>query len=177
MVFESQIISPVPSPPSALVNIMAWILAIFGGGAACVAILKNVMLFLPKKELAEAMQQSGQEIPMLAKIMSHSEFFFALIFSVALLFVGISLLKRKNWARIVTIIMITLGILLNIAFLVVLFTLLPEMINVSRGEPIAEIRVINFMQVFFAILAVAFLALQIFVIKNLCSQKIRKEFQ
>ena len=185
MDFEPQVISPTQSPPSAFVNILAWILILFGGFVACMAILRNIILspFLTKKGMTGAMQQTEQieEIPIMAKMMfSHNEYFFlfALVFSVVMLVVGIGLLKRKNWARIITIIMIALGIFSNIAVLVLLFTLFSEMTNLSGGEAIAvEIqKLIRFIQVFGAILVVACLALHIFIINKLCSLKIKEEF-
>lgn len=179
MDFEPQVISPVPPPPSSFVNALGWILILCGSCSACVTILKNIIFppFLSKEELTEAMQQSS----LIAKIMfSHSEYIFlsGLILSIAMLVVGIGLLKRKNWARIITIVMVALGILFYAAILVLLFTLFSEMINVLGGEAGAgEIqKLLNFIQVFGTVLTGFFLVFHIFIIKKLCSAKIKEEF-
>ena len=174
MDFEPQIISPVPSSPSRFVNVLAWILILCGSCSACATILLSLF---SEKGLAEGVQQSN----LIAKIMlSHGEYIFltALIFSITMLTVGIGLLKRKNWARIVTIIMVAWGVLFYIAILVLLFTLFSEMTNVVGGEPAAaEIqKLLSFIQVFGAILAVSFLGFNILIIKKLCSLKIKEEF-
>jgi hypothetical protein len=178
MVFEPQIISPTPSPPSRFVNALGWILILLGGFAACFTIFKKVIFppFFP-----QGVQQSEQ-MPILARMMfSHSDYFllFVLILSIAMLTVGIGLLKRKNWARVITITTTALGVMFNIAFLVILFTLFPEMTNMSGGEPIAvEIqKLLNFIQNSGAVLAIILLVFQFFIIKKLSSPKVKEEFQ
>jgi len=95
-----------------------------------------------------------------------------------MLVVGIGFLKRKNWARVIVIAIAALGILFYAAILVLLFTSLYEITNVLGGEPAAvEIqRLLNLIQVFGAMLTVFLLGFHIFIIKTLCSLKIKEEF-
>jgi len=76
------------------------------------------------------------------------------------------------------IIIIALGILFYIAVLVLLFTLFSEMAKVLGGEPAAsEIqKLLNFTQIFGAVLTVSLLGYHIFIIKELCSLRIKGEF-
>ncbi|MDR2861984.1 MAG: hypothetical protein LBV07_05495 [Syntrophobacterales bacterium] len=182
MDFEPPIILPTPSPPSTFVNILAWILILCGGLATCAAACKSIMFFSPfsGEELAET-GQIGEFSIITKAIFSHSEYLFllALFFSLAMLIIGIGLLKRKNWARIIIIIAAVLGILFDILALVILFTLFPEMTNMSGGEAIAgEIqKLLNFIQAVGTAVVIIFLAIHVFIIKKLCSSMVREEFQ
>lgn len=169
---------------STFINVLSWIFIVIGGFSTFISILQNIMVqtIFRKEEISQAMQQAEQteNIPVFAQFMfNHFDLFFllVLILSSTSLISAIALLKRKNWARILFIVLMSLGIGWNVIGLILQFTMFSSMPEMTGGDIPPEFQ--NMMQIMkFAsvIMVVGISALFGFVIKKLCSQQIKEEF-
>ena len=174
-----------PPQKSTFVNVLAWIFIVLGGFTTFISTLQNIMIhaFFPKEEMNQAFHQAEQseQIPEYVEFMlSNFDLFFTifLIISVTTLISAIALLKRKNWARIVFIALMSLGIAWNVFGTVIQFTIFNSMPEFTGSEaPPAEFE--NMMQIIkisSVIMVIAISSLFGFIIKKLCSKRIRSEF-
>ena len=169
-------------PKSTFVNVLAWIFIIFGGFSTFIGILQNIMIHLlfPKQEMENAIEQAGasSELPAFAEFMfNHFDMFFlaVLILSATSFISAIALLKRKNWARIIFIIIMSLGILWNLFGLVMQFTMFESFPQGHQAPPEFE-SMQKIMQIASVTMVIALSTLFGFVIKKLCSKQIIEEF-
>ena len=171
---------------STFVNVVAWIFIIFSGFATLIGILQNIMVHIVFKEfgLQQSMDQASPpaDIPFIAKmIFNHFDLliFVFLIMSATCLVVSIAMLKRKNWARIVFIILMCLGIVYNLGGLVFQFIMLGSMDEFGGGfPPPPEFKnMFVIMKIAFIIIALGISALLGYIIKKLSSKNIKAEFQ
>ena len=169
---------------STFVNVLAWVFIVLGGFATFISILQNIMIqmFFPKEEISQAMQQSEQteNVPFFAQFMFNSIDLFFLLFlilSTISLISAIALLKRKNWARIIFIILMSLGIGWNILGLILQFIMFSSMPEMAGGDvPHEFANMMQIMKIASVIMVIGFSALFGFVIKKLCSKQIKEEF-
>jgi heme/copper-type cytochrome/quinol oxidase subunit 2 len=100
-----------------------------------------------------------------------------MFFSLAILISAIALLKRKNWARIFFIVVMSLGIIWNISGLAIQFTIFNSLPEVS-GEsiPASFQNMMLIMKTASVIMAIGLSILFGYIIKKLCSRQIRTEF-
>ncbi len=176
--------TPKPAQRSTFVNVLAWIFIVIGGFTTFISILQNIMIRMmnPKQEMAQAMQQAENagQIPAYASFMfNHINLFFLLflVVSATSLFAAIALLKRKNWARIVFIVLMALGIAWNIGGLLMQFTIfssMPEMAGMAAPPEFGKIMLI--MKIASVIMVIVFSALFGWIIKKLMSTPIKAEF-
>jgi hypothetical protein len=170
---------------STFVNVLAWIFIIFGGLTTFISILQNIMIhkMFPKEEMTQAAQQASQNenFPAFAEFMfNHFDLFIFLILvlSATNFISAIALLKRKNWARIFFIFLMSVGIIWNIFGLILNFTMfnsMPEMAGSSAPPPEFQ-EMMQIMKYATVVMAVGISALFGFVIKKLCSTTIKEEF-
>lgn len=174
-----------PPQKSTFVNVVAWIFIVFGGFATFMSILQNIMLHFvfPKDQMNRAIQQGGQheQIPAFAEFMfNHFDLFFILFFllSATSLISAIALLKRKNWARIVFIVLMSLGIIWNIGGLGFQFMMFSSMNEFTQGQAIPPEfqNMMQVMRIASIMMVIAISSLFGFVIKKLCSKEIKTEF-
>ncbi len=173
-----------PPQRSNFVNVLAWIFIILGGFATFMSILQNIMIqtMFPKEQMAQAMQQAEKtdQMPAFANfIFGHFDLFFLffLLVSATSLVSAIALLKRKNWSRIVFIVLMSLGIVWNVGGLVLQFTMfssMPEM--ASKGAPPEFENMMLIMKIASVIMVVVISTLFGWVIKKLISAPIKAEF-
>lgn len=183
MDFEFQA-EPTPPQRSTFVNVLAWIFIVLGGFATFISILQNIMIqtMFPKEEMAHALQQAKNtdQMPAFASFMfGHMDLFFLffLVVSATSLIAAIALLKRKNWARIIFILLMALGILWNVGGLILQFTMfssMPEMAH--HGAPPEFEKIMLIMKIASVIMVAAISALFGWIIKKLTSASIRAEF-
>jgi hypothetical protein len=169
---------------SIFVTVLAWIFIIIGGFSTFMAILQNVMLFFffPRDGFNQQISaaQFPDEMPTLFKIMfSHFDLFsvsFLVISSVTFIS-AIALLKRKNWARIMFILLMIVGIVWNVGGVVLQyfwFQTLPEMAGSQVPQEFEMMQNVTFSVGI--VMAVAFTILFGWIIKKLSSQSIVTEF-
>jgi len=126
---------------------------------------------------------NGPPIPPFAKFMvEHGHLFFVafLIISALTLASSIGLLKRMNWARLIFIAIMILGIVWNLGGMLIPFLLFPAVPPVPDHAPPGfgdqfEIMT-KVMTGFGVVIALAFSALFGWIIKRLVSPEIRREF-
>lgn len=115
--------SPAATPQkSTFVSILAWVFIVLSAGATAVSVLQSLLLYLlfPRAEMKAALANGlqSQAIPWGARVMvSHFEVFIwaFLVISVVMLVTAIGLLRRWNWARRIFILLMAMGIVWNLA--------------------------------------------------------------
>ncbi len=169
-------------PKSIFINVLAWIFIVLSGFSTFIGILQNIMIYFifPKKEVGGAIEQSANapEMPAFVEfIFNHLDllFLFFLLLSLASFISAIALLKRKNWARIIFIIIMSLGILWSVFGLVMQFTMFESFPQGGQVPPEFE-SMQSITQIASVIMAVVLISLFGFVIKKLCSKSIIEEF-
>lgn len=183
----------ITSPRSTFVTVVAWIFIILSGFATVISLLQNLMVrFMPRDMIDSAMQDSTFRVmPPAARFMfSHLQLLVlcALILTALMLAASIGLLQRRNWARLVFIGLLGLGIIYNLAGLVLQQSLMSSMTtqfsldSASSADStlrstaqqfdqmMAGIRVVMY------VVTIGFVALFGWIIAKLSSRPIREEF-
>lgn len=187
-------LNPPTTPKSTFVTVVAWIFIVLSGFATFISLLQNVMFgIMPRDLLNSTMQDTtlAQMMPSSARFMfAHFQLIVVLVFILCLitLLSSIGLLRRRNWARLVFIGLLGLGILYNIAGLVLQETMMSSftppfpMDSVFRADSTFRqtsqqfAQMMTGMRVVMFIFAVGFAALFAWIIAKLLSRPIREEF-
>jgi NADH:ubiquinone oxidoreductase subunit 6 (subunit J) len=171
---------------SSFVTGVAWTFIALAGFATLIALLQNIMLsvMMPAEEMQKTMRgaEQAQNIPAFARFMfDNFRLVFAsfLILSAVTLVSAIGLLKRKNWARLTFIGIMGVGVLWNVAGVVLPFLIFSSF-TMPEGAP-ADFRgqhdlMMKVMTAFTILIAVAFAGLFVWIIKRLVSNDIKREF-
>jgi len=172
---------------SGFVTALAWIFIVLAGFSTFISVLQNIMLtvMFSTEEFGALTReaQNVQEMPAVFRFMfANFRFFFLgfLIVSATTLVSAIGLLKRKNWARLIFVGIMTVGIVWNLSSLAMPFV----MSSVMSGMPTAAPSDIhdnfmlmwNIMMIVSIVICLAFAALFAWIIKRLVSQDIKSEF-
>jgi hypothetical protein len=169
---------------STFVNVLAWIFIIFGGFATFIGILQNILIHVmfPKDFMNQGIQQTknAEQVPAFVNFMiNHFDlvFLFFLIVSTISFISAIALLKRKNWARIVFIILLALGILWNVGAIAMMFTMFNTVPAIAgKATPPGFEKMMLIMKIASLIMVVGISSLFLWVIKKLTSAPIKAEF-
>lgn len=169
---------------STFVTVIAWIFIVLAGFSTFMTFLQNIMLFFffPRQEMRQQMSnpEVAEQIPAFFQFMfTYFDMFFFLAFliSLAAFVSAIGLLKRHNWARIVFIILLSLGILWNLGGMALQFTLFPSMQEMAGQAPPPEFQTMqNIIMTASLIMALTFSILFGWIIKKLASEPIVEEF-
>jgi uncharacterized membrane protein len=108
-------------PRSTFVTVVAWIFIVLSGFAACISLLQNVILGLMPRDAFKSLQQDtmfAHTVPSGPRFMlAHVQLvvFVMLVVCLITLASSIGLLRRRNWARLLFIGLLGLGILYNVA--------------------------------------------------------------
>lgn len=178
-----------PSTPvkSTFVTVMAWIFIVLASFTTLISILQNIMLQVmfagPDMANAMASANQAQDMPLFARVMANN---FRLIFaafmvlSATTLISAIGLLKRKNWARLLFIVIMGLGIAWNLVVFAMQLFMFPSMPQIPPDAPAdiqSEFQTISIvMTVVGAIIATSVSLLFGWIIKRLLSPAIASEF-
>ena len=170
-------------PRSAFVTAVAWVFIALAGFATLIAVLQNIMigLMFPADAMREV--ENAKDMPAFARFMfAHPQVIFGsfLAISAATLIAAIGLLRRKNWARLLFIGIMALGILWNVVSVALPFFMFSSMPPMPENTP-SDFRdsfdiVWKVMTVFTILMAVAFAVLFGWIIKRLVSREIKHEF-
>jgi hypothetical protein len=174
-----------PVARSTFVTVLAWIFIVLAGFATLISILQNIMVSMvfPMAEI-QAHAQDRPDMPWFATFMfSHVQLFFLLflVVSASTLGAAIGLLKRKNWARILFVALMCLGIAWNAAGLVLMFFFYSSFPIGPAGAnaPAAAQQFDVMLKVMFGfnvLLVAGFIWLFGWIVKRLVSEDIRREF-
>ena len=175
--------APALNPRSTFVTAVAWVFIALAGFSTAIAVLQNVMIALmfPREAMSEA--SNLKDVPVFFRFFAaHPQVFFAAFLAAsATTFVSaIGLLKRKNWARIVFMAILVLGIAWNLGGLLIMFLAFSPMPPIPDHAP-AEFRsgfetMWKVMTAFSVAIALGFAGLFGWIIKRLASVEIKREF-
>jgi len=181
-------------PKSTFVTVVAWIFIILSGFATFISLLQNLMVgFIPRDMFDSAMQDSTftHVMPPAARFMfSHLQLLILCFFILTALTLAasIGLLQRRNWARLLFVGLLGLGIVYNLAGLVLQQSMLSSMTSrfpldsaISADstfrttaqqfdQMMAGFRVVMY------VVTIGFAALFGWIIAKLLSRPIREEF-
>jgi hypothetical protein len=180
--------NPAPTPKSTFVTVVAWIFIVLSGFATFISLLQNVMVaFMPGDVFKGALQDTtfAHTMPSGPRFMfAHFQLlvFVMLVLCVITLVSSIGLLRRRNWARLLFIGLLSLGILYNIAALFLQQSMMSSF-NVSfpADSAFAPTRqqftqMMGAMKVVMLIVTIGCTALLAWIIAKLLSRRIRDEF-
>jgi len=121
-----------------------------------------------------------ENAPAMAKFMSQYFQLFVYGFCALALFTFVSsvaLLKRKNWARVAFIVILSLGVIWQVGGLIMQFSMFSDMPAPPTGEGFEDFeRMSNIIRWFSFVIAIAISGLFIWVIKKLATQPVIGEF-
>ncbi len=173
---------------SNFVTVVAWVFICLAGAGTVISLLQNVMVafLFPMKEMQQAMHDThGAPVPPLFQFMFlHFQLFVGAMFvlTATLFAASIGLLRRKNWARILFIVFMALGIawnLLGLVFQFAFFSAIPPVKMPPNAPPDFAAgfnTMMTVMMVVSAAIAIAFSVLFGWIIKRLVSDEVRAEF-
>lgn len=169
---------------STFVTVLAWFFIISGGFSAVITIMQNFMLFFlfPKEQIDQAFNSPGfsEEVPEIFQFMFKSfDWFFLLacVLSIVVCISAVGLLKRKNWARIVFVCLMSFGILWNIGGFAFQFFFFNSMSEIAGSTPPPEFQTMeDVMLIVSGMFAFAFALIFGWIIKKLVSRSIKAEF-
>jgi hypothetical protein len=167
--------------PSQFVTVLAWFSIVASALMLLVSAMQNIMLhvFFPPNALSLVSEADARMLPPFAMFMfSHFKaiVFAFFVLSVILLASSIGLLKRKNWARLVFVSLLVVGIAWTVGSLFLQQSMLVSMPRVEGPE---GKHIEDFMWIFRGIMivfAAVFTAIHGWLIYKLCSPSIRAEF-
>lgn len=172
---------------SGFITGLAWTFIVLAGFSTLIAILQHIMftVMFPADEFRAAIQEAESDLEMPGLIYFMFENFrlilVAFLFvSVATLISAIGLLMRKNWARLVFIGIMALGVLGNLVGLAMPFmmsSLMPEMADHPHSDFQDSFELMwNIMIGFSVVIGLVFAGLFAWVIKRLMAEDIKREF-
>lgn len=168
---------PNEAPQSTFVTVLAWMIVILSAFAALVGVMQNVMVnFLMPTMIANSPVAGGETFP--ATVFRVFAFLF-LVFAAFMAYCGYALLKRRNWARRVLIVVCGMGIAWGVVS-ILLFALgvgpggFPA--SGQTAVPPDMRHVFTAMIVMSSIITVGMCVLFGWLIKRLRSPAIREEF-
>jgi hypothetical protein len=170
---------------STFINVLAWIFIVLAGFATAISVLQNLMLMTMGvfDKLPEPSGPEAEGIPAFALFMfSHMRLFFFsfLLVSAVTLASAIGLLHRKNWARLVFVGILGLGIAWNLVGLV-----FEQVMFSSMGRPPSNAppgfdsefeTMMTMMRIFSFVFILAITSLFGWLIRRLMSEPVRAEF-
>jgi hypothetical protein len=177
---------PIPVARSSFVTAVAWVFIALAGFATFISVLQNIMIytFFPVDQMHTAMAQARerQEMPAFALFMfEHIREIFTgfLVVASSVLVVSIGLLKRCNWARVLFIWLLGLGIVWNLAGPILQWFFFRSMPQSPQAPPQVQAQFQTMgaiMVVFGTIMAVGMSILFGWIIRRLISPTIKSEF-
>lgn len=169
---------------SILVSVVAWLMIVGGGMSLLVSTLQNFlfMTVFPPDALAQLAQDGPTPLPPFAQFLfSHFLWFLRGFWLLALLTLvaGIGLLRRKDWARVVVIVLLGLGVVWNLGGLWIqqsmMSTMLPPADSPAEFSEMFN-RIASTIRVAAFVFALAFSGLFVWLITRLMSAPVKAEF-
>ena len=163
---------------SAFVTVLAWIFIAIGGFGTLISIAQSVMLHTLFPE--DATSSMPEDTPAIFAFMfdNFHLFFYGMWIICGVTFISaIGLLLRKNWARIVFIVLMGLGIawqFIGLGLQFVMFDSFPEMPAVDGAPEMETIK--TFFIVFSMLIGIGLAVLCGWIIKKLATSPIKEEF-
>ena len=176
--------SPLPAERSEFVTVVAWVFIGLSGFMTLMSVIQYFMfgMMMSLGPMQDGMNEVGAHMPAAAFVFRHLRLLIGAValLSLITLVVSIGLLKRWNWARLVFIGLMAVGIIWNVAGTIVQFMVLRAMPTLPPDAP-ADFRnlfeaMMSSMQIFSVIFGLGFCLLYGWIIVRLMSAKVRGEF-
>lgn len=176
-------------PRSSFVTVIAWIFIVISGFTTFISLLQNILIntVFPFEKFQEAKASAPKMPPMFDFMFDHFRFFFLafLLVSVVELVCAIGLLRRLNWARLMFVGILALGIVWTVGGLMLQHFMMDSMMRFQMDTapsmpPDFEAQMKGMMiavRVFSALFALGFAVLYAWIIKRLLSPSIAAEFR
>lgn len=173
---------------SGFVTGVAWTFIGLAGFATLIALMQNVMLsiMLTPEELRAPVREAeaAQDMPAFARfIFANPRLIFGAFFVVSAitLISAIGLLKRKNWARLVFVGIMVVGVIWNLGSLALPFFMFSAFVPPMPEHTPSDFRdsfqlMWAVMAAFTVVIALAFAGLFAWITKRLTSHEIKREF-
>lgn len=179
------------TPRSTFVTVVGWLFVAFSGFGTLIGVLQNLMLhlFFPLAQMRQDLPADAGLPPMFQFLAAHFAWFFALALAnnAAMLVASIGLLRRRNWARLLFIGLLVLGIASSVAGVAVQQAFMSEMMAMpgmhdlpaeAHADMQAQMQgMLIFMRVFGIGLTVAMAAVLGWIAWKLCTPQIVAEFR
>jgi hypothetical protein len=163
---------------STFVTVVAWIFIVGSGFATLVSAMQNVMFHLVFKD--DELAQVPDELPGIAAFMFENfqlVVLAVLLVSLSILISSIGLLKRKNWARLAFIVLMSLGIIWNLGGIVLQDIFLSSAPPMSNHPEFRDFQTMqSIMRWFSAIVGIGLAGLFGWIIWRLTRESVRREF-
>ena len=166
---------------STFVTVVAWVFIILSGFVSLIALLQNVMVqfMFPRDDLIKALENNPAAANMSTMdrlMLTGFEFFLAAFLVIALVSFAsaVGLLRRKNWARRLFIGVLSIGVLVNLAGLILQMTLWSAGSDSDLPADFQTMRMV--IQVFNSLIAVTLVAVCAWLVWKLMSPQIKAEF-
>lgn len=168
-----------PPRRSTFVTVLAWVFIVLSGFATLIAVLQNLMLNLmfPAEALQQMDQQQMEQMPAFARVIfgNFRLFFFGfLVLAATTLAASIGLLKRRNWARLLFVLIMALGIGWNCLGVYLQWAIFSMPQDLPQDSTFHTMSLL--IRGFSAVMAAAMCGLFGWIIKRLLSQQVRAEF-
>ena len=163
---------------STFVTVVAWIFIVGSSIATLVSLMQNIMFHVMLKETD--LSRATQDMPPVASFMfGHFQLIVLafLLISILMLASSIGLLKRNNWARLVFIVVLSLGIIWSLGGVVLqmfMFSSMPQMPPEPQFEQFQTMQ--SIIQWFAALMGIGIAVLFGWIIKKLTCASVREEF-
>jgi hypothetical protein len=172
---------------STFVTVLAWVFIGLSSFTLFIAILQNLMMHMmfrgPEFEQAIQATKDDPQAPAFASYLFEYMFVFFALFllvSIASLLASVGLLRRRNWARLLFIALMGVGIVWNIGGFVLQLIMFPSMSDlpgVASDDFVRQFQIMFVvMAVFGGLMALGFSALFGWIITRLVSPPIVAEF-
>ena len=138
-------------------------------------------VILQRNEVAESIREqieNGTMPPIAGLFYTHQNLFIMLSFvrSIVSLVASIGLLNRKNWARILFIIVMSLAIARQIFGIIFSWTIVPNTQDIANSNGNNVMYFLTAIRIFTSCFVIGFIILYGWIIYKLLSEKIRREF-
>ncbi len=169
---------------STFVTVVAWIFLVLSGFTLFVSVMQNIMVqfLFPPEMLERAAAQDGMDgMPAGARFVFE---YFRLVILLPLLAAGgtflasLGLLRRREWARRVFVVLMSVGALLYLAGIVLQGAMMPDFSQFPQPEGAPDFRsFVVVIRIFSAIMGLGIAGLLGWIAKRLMGWEIRREFQ
>ncbi len=166
---------------STFVTVLAWIFIVGAGFTTVISILQNIFISVtfPPEPFPGPSGPAADQIPASGRfMMGHVDLFFRLFLALSCvtLISAVGLLRRRNWARIVFIVIFALGIVWNIGALILQQLVISSML----AQPLFEVQfdqMMLTMRIFSIAIVIVISTVLGWLIARLASPSIRSEFK
>lgn len=163
---------------STFVTVLAWLLIIGSGFGFVISILQAVMISMMFS--GEEFNTFPEDTPASAQFMTNYFQYLIYAFSAFALFMlttSVAFLKRKNWARLVVVSCMILGVVMQFGGLILQFIFTSDMKAMPGEEGFEDFdRMVSMMIWVSVVISVVITGMHIWIITKLLSKKIVSEF-